>query len=249
MPQVFVARVDLSGAVALRPEIRDALERTLDSRERSRAARFVRDVDRARFIVAHAGLRRWLGLALGCAPEAVRFSEKPGGKPELSAEIGGAPVLSFNLSHSPTLALVAWSEAPVGVDVEDVAREVDDRGVGEVVLSRTERVQLAALPEGPSRRSAFYAAWTRKEALLKALGTGLSRDATSIDLVPSGKSEGLWSWTAPETGISWVVLELNLGSAHRAALATPAPPPELVFVNDEESRVGGYRSVSARDPI
>jgi 4'-phosphopantetheinyl transferase len=204
MLRVFLARIDLSGADALRPEIRDALEGTLDPVERSRAARFVRDEDRARFVVAHAGLRRRLGRALDCAPEAVRFREGPGGKPELAPEILGGRSFFFNLAHSPTLALVAWGMAPLGVDVEDVARENVD-----------------------------HAAWTRKEALLKALGTGLSRDPASIELVPPGEREGLWSWTAPDSGLRWVVLELDVGPAHRAALATTAPAPEVVLVDGQ----------------
>jgi 4'-phosphopantetheinyl transferase len=235
MPSVFLARLDLSGAAALEPKVRDALERTLDPLERSRATRFVRDVDRARFIVAHAGLRRCLGRALDCVPQAVHFRQGPGGKPELSlemsAEILGPKPLSFNLAHSPTLAIVAWGGAPLGVDVEDVARDIDDRSVADMVLSARERSQLAALPEGLLRRAAFTSAWTRKEALLKALGTGLSRDAASIDLIPSVQREGVWFWADPQTGVFWVVQELNLGPAHRGALSTMAPPRELVFVD------------------
>jgi len=234
---VFLARLDLSGAAALEPKVRDALERTLDPLERSRAARFVRDVDRARFIVAHAGLRRCLGRALDCVPQAVHFRQGPGGKPELSPEISGRQPLSFNLAHSPTLALVAWGGAPLGVDVEDVARDIDDRFVADMMLSARERSQLAALPEGLPRRAAFYSAWTRKEALLKALGTGLSRDAAGIELIPSVQREGVWSWADPQTSVSWVVLELNLGPAHRGALATMAPPRELVFVNEDGARL------------
>jgi phosphopantetheinyl transferase len=207
MPRVFLARLDLSGAAALEPKVRDALEHTLDPLERSRAARFVRDVDRARFIVAHAGLRRCLGRALDCAPEAVHFRQGPGGKPELSPESSGRQPLFFNLSHSPTVALVAWGVAPLGVDVEDV----------------------------DPQRAAFTSAWTRKEALLKALGAGLSRDPASIDLIASLHSEGAWSWVDPQTGVSWMIQELNLGHAHTGALATLTPPPELVFVQEDDA--------------
>jgi 4'-phosphopantetheinyl transferase len=199
---IFLARIDLSGAGALPAETRDALERTLDPAERARAARFVHDEDRSRFVVAHAGLRRWLGRALGCAPEAVRFREGPGGKPEVSPELLENRAFFFNLSHSRTLALVAWGAGPVGVDVEDVARGID-------------------------------AQWARKEALLKALGTGLARDPASVQLIPGGEREGVWSWTPPGGGASWVVLDLDVGPAHRAALATTAPCPDLVFLDDQ----------------
>ena len=239
MGVVFLTCLDLAGAAALEPQAREALEGTLDSQERSRAARFVHDADRARFIVAHAGLRRCLGRALDCPPAAVRFRPGPGGKPELSPGLGGRQVLSFNLAHSRTLALVAWGGAPLGVDVEDVARDVDHRSIADLFLSTRERSRLGAVPEGPLRSQAFCAAWTRKEALLKALGTGLSRDAARIDLTPTVPGEGVWSWTDPRTSNSWMVQELNLGPAHRGALATPAPPRELVFVNEAGAHLTG----------
>jgi hypothetical protein len=105
----------------------------------------------------------------------------------------------------------AVAETEDRVDVEAVAREVDDHLVSEMVLSALERSQLAAVPARPPRRAGLYAAWPRTEAILKALGRGLSRDATSIDLVGSRESEGLWSWTAPDIGVQW---EVDLGPAH-----------------------------------
>jgi 4'-phosphopantetheinyl transferase len=204
--RIFLARFDLSAAHALAPAELSALAASLDPDEQLRAGRFVRDGDRARFIVAHAGLRRCLGGALGCRPAAVRLRAAPGGKPELALETPGGASLSFNLAHSATVALVAWGDAPLGVDIEDI--------------------------DVTAQRADFYAAWTRKEALLKALGTGLARDATVIDLVAQGEAgEGRWSWEDPLTGVSWTVRDLDLGAAHKAALATVGSPLEIVLTD------------------
>jgi len=229
VPRIFLARFDLSDADVRAPAELSALAASLDVDEQLRAERFVRHGDRARFIVAHAGLRRCLGGALGCPPEVVRLRAAPGGKPEL-AEMPGS--LSFNLAHSATVALVAWGDAPLGVDIEDIAGDVDHHGVGALVFSTRERARLASQPDVTAQRADFYAAWTRKEALLKALGTGLDRDATVIDLVAQGEAgEGRWSWEDPLTGIAWTVRDLDVGPAHKAALATLASPLEIVLTD------------------
>ena len=58
----------------------------LDGDERARAARFVFERDRRRFINAHAWLRAAIGRCADLAPEAVRFTFDPRGKPRLADE-------------------------------------------------------------------------------------------------------------------------------------------------------------------
>ena len=86
------------------PMIREARDLLSDG-ERARAARFVFERDRIRFVSAHAGLRRVLGALLGIEPSALRFVEDAGGKPRLA----GSAAVFFNLSHSHDLAAVAVS--------------------------------------------------------------------------------------------------------------------------------------------
>ena len=85
----------------------------LSEDERARAARFVFDVHRRRFIACRAWLRQQLGERLTRAPHDLRFEYGPVGKPSLS---GGA--LRFNVSHSDRYALLAVADAEIGVDIE-----------------------------------------------------------------------------------------------------------------------------------
>lgn len=172
--------------------------------------------DRARFLVSHAGLRRCLAGALGCASEVLSFRPGPFGKPAL-ATVGRE--LHFNLTHSRSLALVAWSaSAPLGVDVEDVQRQTEEIGIGRLVFSAREQQALERLPAGDDRRAAFFELWTRKEAVLKALGTGLTRSATEID-IGSTFGGGPWVWSDPTTGLRWTIADIDVGPDQKAAVA------------------------------
>ena len=88
----------------------------------------------------------------------------PGGKPY----IPGGP--GFNLSHSGTLTVIALADVPVGADAEK------DRPVGEAVRLRA----LTGAERADSRDFLFF--WTRKEAALKCLGTGVDRALDSLDV-------------------------------------------------------------------
>ena len=144
-------------------------QRCLSEEEIQRSGRFRFEDDRRRYVAAHVALREHMAGFLGCAPADLVFRKGLHGKPGLvSAD------LHFNLSHSGDLALIGLSRREeIGVDLE-VLREVDDaQALAEVVFGMHERQTLGALA-GAARDRAFLQGWTRKEACLKALGTGLS---------------------------------------------------------------------------
>ncbi|MEV4869848.1 4'-phosphopantetheinyl transferase superfamily protein [Streptomyces syringium] len=187
-----------------------AYEPILDARERARAAAFVRDLHRERYAVAHVGLRRLLGAYLEMDPAAVELTREPCpgcGGPHGRPAVAGAP-LHFNLSHAGDLALFAFAGTPVGVDVEE-------RQPGAVVaevapsLHPTETAELTALPEA-ARHAAFARCWTRKEAYLKGIGTGLSQDP-SLTYVGSGP--------APASPTGWSLTDVAVDPGYAAALA------------------------------
>lgn len=157
----------------------------LSAAETERAARFRRPEDRDRFVVSHAALRLILGRALDADPAALAFTEGPVGKPDLAEPWRGR--LHFNLSHSGGRALVGLSpSAPIGVDVEALRPMPDAARVARSYFAPDEAAALAALPD-EAREGAFMAVWTCKEAVVKALGTGLSMplDRFSVSLPPA----------------------------------------------------------------
>ena len=160
------------------PREPDALSRD----EQARAARFVHDSDRDRYIASHLLLRRVLARYVPAAAEQLLFTREecpccgePHGRPALDG-LTGAP--HFSLSHAGELTLIAVAADPVGADVE--AHPADDSVPGLAnVLHPYEQVELKAAQHSPE---AFARLWTRKEAYLKGLGSGLGRD-TALDYV------------------------------------------------------------------
>ncbi len=175
----------------------ERLARTLGPEEIARAERYRSRMDRDRFVAAHGVLRALLGWYLGVDPEQVAFRRGPHGKPALDAAAASSG-LRFNLSHSRGLALVALARGrEVGIDVEHVRPDLADEGL----LEPAEAAALRRLPP-EARPQAFFAWWTRREALAKATGLGLP---------------GAAGGAAPEAA-GWWLSPLPVGPGCEAAL-------------------------------
>lgn len=154
----------------------ERLSSWLTEEERRRASAFITPQLQRRWIAARAGMRGILASVLGVSPQTPAFISGPHGRPHLE---GGDHPYSFNLSHSDHVAAFAVSEAVVGVDVERIKGLPE--GVADMVFSRPEIAALEAEPED-RRPAAFYRYWAAKEAVLKALGTGLSVSGRSFTI-------------------------------------------------------------------
>lgn len=149
----------------------------LDEQERARASRFAFESLRVRYVVAHAALRLIIGSLLGRPAKSLRWQLGTHGKPAL--EDG---VLEFNLSHSRSWGLigVGYGRA-IGVDIEAIDRALVTPSVLETVASARERLAISKM-DALGRDVGFHRLWVRKEATLKALGTGLSMSPRSIEV-------------------------------------------------------------------
>jgi 4'-phosphopantetheinyl transferase len=154
-----------------------ALYALLDPVERSRAARFIDERDRRRFVVARGTLRLLLGEYTATAPQYVRLCVLPGGKPALARENG----LHFNLSHCGELALFAFADREVGIDVERVVDHREMQAVAAHFFSSDEAAALRRLA-GNERARFFCRTWVRKEAYLKATGDGFAIDPARLSI-------------------------------------------------------------------
>lgn len=146
--------------------------------ERTHAARLRFEADRRAYLNAHLALRGVLAGLLGVEPGALRFGRGPHGKPSLPGSD-----LAFNLSHSgPVGLLVAGSSAlEWGIDIERIRPLPDALAVARRVFTPAE--QEALWREPPDHQSrAFMTLWTRKEACLKALGTGLTVEPAGFEV-------------------------------------------------------------------
>jgi 4'-phosphopantetheinyl transferase len=168
------------------------LRATLSADERARADRFRFAKDKNHYTVARGLLRELLGRYLEQAPASLEFSYGPHGKPFLAGK-NASSGLSFNLSHSFGLAVYAFAQKrDLGIDVEHVQPESAGEDIARRFFSPREVGDLRSLPP-EARSEAFFLCWTRKEACIKALGTGLYTplDGFSVSLRPGQPAEFL----------------------------------------------------------
>lgn len=199
----------------------DELATLLADDERARAARFRFDRHRRHYIVGRATLRRILALYLKIEPSKVAFSYGPQGKPELP-DLSG-PRLNFNLSHSGDLGLCAVARWPVGIDLERL-RDVPD---ADLIAARFFTPAEVALQRAAADRdAAFLRHWTHKEAVIKAVGVGLSVPLDSFDVSSPGRKPVVLAGSG-DGCTAWHVVDFEPATGYVAAIALAREPREI----------------------
>jgi 4'-phosphopantetheinyl transferase len=140
--------------------------RVLSEDERRRATRYRFDRHRREFMIARAVLRLLLADYTGLSAERLCFTHNQRGKPSLDGSI------QFNVSHAADVALIAISCMPVGVDIERVDPDFAWQGIARHFFSSAECEWIASHPSY-ARCESFLRCWTRREAFVKARGSGL----------------------------------------------------------------------------
>jgi 4'-phosphopantetheinyl transferase len=160
----------------------------LDAEERERWARFRDPRDRWSYAAAHGLCRLMLARYAGGGrgrpgPADWRFVAGPHGKPEVDADRSGAPGGAFSISHARGMAACALATGPVavGVDVEVLDRRLEAQALADRFFHPGEAQWLRERPDD-RRAEAFLVLWTLKEAVVKALGTGISQGLESFHL-------------------------------------------------------------------
>jgi 4'-phosphopantetheinyl transferase len=174
--------------------------------------------DARRFTAARAALREVLATELGTQPAAVAFDYGVHGKPALARPWTGA--LAFNLSHSGEIALIALTRrGDVGVDIERHRDMAFQDGLVRRYFSAAENAAYFALPPA-EREIRFFDLWTCKEALVKALGQGLSFPLKAFDVTLSGR-EGHLERLEQASGVDsgWCLTGFVPAEGYSAAVA------------------------------
>ena len=194
-------------SLSVSPYTRDMLTALLAPDERERASRFHFERDHDRYVTARGRLRLLLAAYTGHAPQDLRFDYGAHGKPTLTGPPAGDG-LHFNLSHSGDLALYAFTLGrDVGIDVEQLREIPEMEEIVERWFSDEERRDIARYT-GDDRVRAFFTAWTRREAVLKGHGEGMSGFAR----------------VAPE---GWALRTLEPAPGFVAALAVAGASPTI----------------------
>jgi 4'-phosphopantetheinyl transferase len=193
----------------------------LSDDEHQRSSQYRMALSQRRYVVRRAVLRRLLAGYMALPPSAIRFRYAERGKPLLA---GGpdAAKLHFNVSDTGSRALMAFTRlGAVGVDLEAALPIPDMAQVAERWFSAHEQAQLAQL-DGAAQVRGFYLAWTRKEALVKAEGTGIARELArfSVALLP-GEPARLLHAESPLLA-TFDVIDIAMAEPYVAACAVAA---------------------------
>lgn len=168
--EIDVWRIDLDQTTP------DAWHDALAAEDFVRAGRFAKPVHRERFLQSRFCLRTLLSAYTGVAARNLEFEFNAEGKPLLAQRYR----LRFNLSHSENLAAIAVGrQDAIGIDIERLTPPADIRQLARQVFTENECRVLDGLPDH-ALALPFLTGWTRKEAVLKALGVGLTLDPRRI---------------------------------------------------------------------
>lgn len=142
----------------------------LAAEELAKAVRFRFERDRQRYIRSHLILRSLLSNITGRRSGDIAIRHNSLGRPFLPDDDS----IHFSLSRSMDVALIGISRyREIGVDVECVQAMPGVDAVVQEVCCSSEQEQWLGVAES-CKATAFAICWTRKEAALKAVGSGLS---------------------------------------------------------------------------
>ena len=199
----------------------------LNRDEKERADLFYFEKDRGCYIFCRGLLRIMIGKCLGLDPSSITFSYASYGKPFINGN-----ALNFNLSHSASHAAFVFSlKTAVGIDIETPRPLSFESSIVANYFSPAEREYITQAGD----QRAFFRCWTRKEALLKALGIGIGSGLHRLkqisclnEVVEIETSEGNGIWK------NWRVETLDVTSQYAWGLAYEGEPKEIT-INEHDS--------------
>ena len=154
----------------------DALSKSLTIAERERAERYRQTKDKNRFIISRSLLKHLLAEESGVDIAKITLEKHTNHKPYLPSDKS----LHFNVSHAGDIALIAISKYEIGVDIEFIDNEFNYTEILPTVFSKEE---MKLIHESKNKRHSFYKFWTRKEAIVKAIGRGIDDALIKIPVI------------------------------------------------------------------
>lgn len=197
-------------------EYNKLFESYLSDLERNKIDRLIKPEDRKKKLSVYGLMRLILSEYLQISPGEIGFCYTEKGKPY----VPGISALSFNLSHTGNRVLFALSAGvPIGVDIEYMNRKPDTDSLIKSICSESEAKAILGT-EGKERRKMFYRSWTRKEAILKGKGIGITVDLKKCDT------------DNPDFTGDWSIKSCNYWEGYSAAVALPAENPRILLITD-----------------
>jgi len=230
-PELVAGVVDVWRASLEQTEGRvDQFRTTLAEDECARVVRFASQDLRDRYTAGRGLLRAILGRYLEVEPAQIRFAYGPKGQPALSGDCASSGI-RFNVSHSGAIFMCAVTRGmDVGIDIEEIEPRADFLKLAQRFFAPTEAAEIRSLP-AEEQLPAFYACWTRKEAYIKAKGSGLSipLNKFKVTLLPNMPPAVVSSAVYPDDSAHWKLFDVSPHPKYAAALAVAPAEHEVTW--------------------
>ena len=157
-----------------------SLWESLSIQEKTQAKKFINSYLSERYIISHGLLRYLLAFYTKNNPQTIEYKNNQFGKPFLKNKDS---LIQFNMSHSKDYAAyILVLDCQVGIDIEWKNKDIDAQELSPLALTEEETIIFSKL-NSTKKLNAFYEIWTKKEAILKALGQGLSYPMNLIEIM------------------------------------------------------------------
>lgn len=193
-----------------------------------KANKFKFEKDRNCYIISRGILRILLGKYLEKHPKNIIFQYSQYGKPSLNSNT----TLNFNISHSGNTTVFGFvNDLEIGVDVEKIKIDFDVLDLAKNFFSQREIKSLESRPE--QLYKSFYRCWTRKEAFIKAKGSGLSfpLDSFTVSLDNNENAKLLETHWDVNEAMEWNFFSFNPSEDYIGSVSLRSMEASIIYQN------------------
>lgn len=134
---------------------------------------YLQKKDQLRAFASELLQKYWLPSILGVHPQQLELNLTKDMKPYITKPKNISKAISFNVSHSGEYVAIAVSfdsKISIGIDIELIQDDFPILEAKSLVFSKSEQAQIG------TSVSEFFKLWTKKEALIKAIGYGFNHE-------------------------------------------------------------------------
>ncbi len=180
--------------------------------EQSKASLFRQEMDAKRFLAGRVFTKKILSGILCTEPTHISIRTGKNGKPFALYNSIELQNLHFNISHSGNLVMIGVCSKDIGVDIEEMKPGL----IVELPAAVFSKRELEVFENSLNRLKTFYTFWTRKEALLKATGEGLTDNLQELEVLDGTNENNLFQNTG-----QFVIISFEPAAKYRASVCVP----------------------------
>ncbi|WPX96591.1 Phosphopantetheinyl transferase domain protein [Candidatus Bandiella woodruffii] len=127
--------------------------------------------DYTTYVISHVAMRLLISEYTGLYPKEICYEYGSNGKPSISYQS-----MKFSLSHTFQKALIGFYNQDIGGDIEYKKELPDYQEMAKLIFTEEERLYI----HKSDSIDRFYELWTKKEAIIKGIGTGLNIEVNRL---------------------------------------------------------------------